>query len=93
MIYELRISVIKVQAIFAECSIIFQVCYIRYSKQGLTERVVGENMRWERDICRGQSTIGDADGSSSLSIGEADLKWMTRRMNGESGSDSVTVTQ
>jgi hypothetical protein len=50
-------------------------------------------MRWERDICRGQSNIGDADGSSSLSIGEADLKWMMRRMNGESGSDSVTVTQ
>jgi hypothetical protein len=57
------------------------------------ERVVGEDMRWERDICGGQSNIGDADGSSSLSIGKTDLEWMTYRMNGEGSSYSVTVTQ
>jgi len=50
-------------------------------------------MRWERDICGGQSNIGDADGSSCLSIGEADLKWMTRWMNGESSSYSVSLAQ
>ena len=50
-------------------------------------------MRWERDICGGQSNIGDADGSSSLSIGETDLEWMARRMNGEGSSYSVAVAQ
>ena len=54
---------------------------------------IGEDMRWERDIGGGQSNIGDANGSSCLSIGEADLKWMTRGMNGESSSYSVSLAQ
>ena len=90
---ELCISVVQVKTIFTESSIVVKVGNVRYSKQGLSKRVVGEDMRWERDICGGQSNIGDADGSSSLSIGEADLEWMTRRMNGKSSSYSVTLTQ
>ena len=90
---EFSIRVVQVKTIFTESSVVVKVGYIRYSKQGLSKRIVGEDMRWERDICGGQSNIGDADGSSSLSIGEADLEWMTRRMNVESSSYSVTLTQ
>ena len=75
---ELPIAVIQVEAIFTKGSIIFDG-NVRYTEQGLSKGVISEDMRWERDICGGQSNIGDANGASCLSIGEANLKWM----NGE----------
>ena len=69
---ELPIAVIQVEAIFTKRSIIIEVGNVRYTKQGLS----GEDMRWERDICGGQSNIGDVNGARSLSIGEENLKWV-----------------
>ena len=62
-----KFRIVVIQAGKGYSSIVVKVGNVRYTKQGLSKRV--------------------------MSIGEADLVWVTRWMNGEFGSHSITSTQ
>ena len=86
--YKLVI-VIQVETVFAKCCIVITIGDIGYSKQGLLEAGIFEDMGGERDTCRWEGNRTDADRRSDLAVRETDLKWLIGCLDLKLGGNCV----